>query len=97
MKTYKDLKAFKKRVQKSTDWADYFKLGGRMYTIYEYGGGSLFNMSHEYVCFRNKRTGDMITVRYNLPHTRYENGQKIIEGVYRFLDLDFEENAYAWR
>lgn len=97
MKTYKDLKAFEKRVRKGTDWADHFMLGGRMYNIYEYGGGAMFGMSNEYVVFLNKRTNDMIRVEYRLPRIEYINGVRVELGDYQFIGMEFEKNALLWR
>lgn len=97
MKTYKDIDAFKKRVQKTTDWDEYFMLGGRMYKIYEYGGGSVFGMAHDYVYFLNKRTRDAIKVEYDLPSVQYVDGKRVEKGEYRFIDLEFIPNMSLWR
>lgn len=83
MKTYKDLKAFEKRVTKSTDWDDYFTMQGKLYKIYEYGGGQ--HGSPEYVYFVNKRTHDAIEVYYRLNPS------------YQFISLDFIPNMPLWR
>lgn len=96
MKTYKDLDAFKKRVALSTDWADYFKLNGRMFTIYEYGGG-MTDRSPCYVYFRNARTNDMVKVEYRLPSVQYVNGQKVEKGEYSLIAVDYYENHPLWR
>lgn len=96
MKTYKNLDEFKKRVAITTDWADYFKLGGRMYEIYEYGGG--WNKDDKsYVYFRNKRSNDMIHVEYYLPSTNYVDGKKVVTGEYRVLEVNFFKNMELWR
>ena len=98
MKTFKDLQAFKKRIEKTTAWEDYFMLGGKMFTIYEYGGGSMFGEINDYVYFLNKRSKDMIKVIYRLPNTQYKDGKKVVEGQYTFIDLEYTPNyQYLWR
>ncbi len=94
MKTYKDLEALKKRVTKTTDWADYFCVEGRMYQIYEYGP---FQGSPCYVYFVNKRTHDAIKIEYVLPTVNYVNGEKVTKGEYRFIDMEFIPNMVLWR
>lgn len=96
MKTYKNLAAFEKRVQKTTDWADYFKLGGRMYHIYEYGD-TYTTSPHCYVYFINRRTSDMINVEYTLPTINYTDGKRVENGEYRLLNLYFLPNNPQWR
>lgn len=68
MKTYKDIAQFRRRVAQATDWADYFKLEGRMYQIYEYGDSA---HGGQYVFFVNKRTHDMVEVQYTLPSVQW--------------------------
>lgn len=97
MKTYKDLKAFEKRVAKITDWDDYFKMGGKMYNIYEYGGGAMMRMDYDYVYFLNKRTHDMIYVKYHLPSIQYVNGEKQVTGKYSLISVEYLENQELWR
>lgn len=94
MKTFKDLKAFERRVRKGTAWADYFKLGGRMWNIYEYGP---FQGSPCYVYFLNKRSNDLIKVTYTLPSINYVDGERVERGAYSFIDLEYEQNASLWR
>ncbi len=93
MKCYKNLEAFEKRVRITTDWDDYFRLNDMMFYIYEYGGMA----DNSYVCFLNKRTHDMITVRYRLPSVQYVEGVKVEKGAYEFISLDYEPNAFLWR
>lgn len=93
MKTYKDFGAFRKRIQKAPDWADYFRLNGRMFTLYEYGEG----MGADYVCFRNERTGDTITVKYVCPSFQYVDGKRIQTKQYCFIDADYDYEMPAWR
>lgn len=85
MKTFKDRSAFKKRVEKTTAWADYFKLDGRMYVIYEYGDAY---PQHSYVYFINKRTHDAIKVEYHLPTQT---------GNYACYSVEFIPNMPLWR
>lgn len=96
MKYFKNIDAFKKRVQKSTDWADYFMLGGKLWNIYEYGGGWKQNEPC-YVYFLNKRTNDLIKIDYFLSSTQYRNGEKVVNSKYQFIDLEYQPNAYLWR
>jgi len=93
-KTYKDLKAFERRVSKTTDWADYFKLGGRIYKIYEYGDSY---PSGQYVYFVNKRTRDAVEVKYILPSVNYKNGERVEIGTYKLISVDFIKNMDLWR
>ena len=72
MTTFKDLKAFERRVSKTIAWDDYFTVDGRMYKLYEYGGGSMFHMDHQYAYFTNKRTHDTIYIKYHLPQTNWK-------------------------
>lgn len=99
MKTYKNINAFKKRVQKSTDWDDYFLLGGRIFNIYEYGGG--WNTDEPcYVYFKNTHKGknQMIKIEYKLPNINYINGEKVVKGQYQFVDLEYyPDYQYLWR
>lgn len=96
MKTYKNLAAFRARVEKGTDWADYFLLGGRMYNIYEYGPGP-GQSGPCYVYFINKRTHDAIKVVYDLPSTQYVDGKPITKGAYRFHELEEIPDMFLWR
>ncbi len=98
MKTYKDIDAFKKRVQKTTDWDDYFMLGGRMYKLYEYGGGGgMFGNIPCYAYFLNKRTRDAVKIEYDLPSVQYVDGKRVEKGEYRFIDLEVIPNMSLWR
>ncbi len=97
MKTFKDFKAFTKRISKRIDWSDYFKLGGRLWEIYEYGGGSMMKMDYDYVYFINRRSNDLICVKYDCPNYQWIDGQEIQTKKYRFIDAEYLENAYLWR
>lgn len=97
MKSFKDFNAFKKRIKRSTAWEDYFRMGGKMFHIYEYGGGSMMQMDYDYVYFLNKRTNDMIYVKYNLPNIQYIDGKKQVIGEYRFISAEYLENQSLWR
>lgn len=97
MKTFKNLQAFKKRIQNGTDWDDYFKLGGKMWNIYEYGGGSMFHMDYDYVYFLNKRSGDMIYVKYDCPSVQYIDNKKVEVRKYKFISLELQAGNSLWR
>lgn len=75
MKTYKNLAAFEKRVQKTTDWDDYFSLGGRLYKLYEYG--DLYN-GRNYVYFVNKRKRDAIRIEYHCPTGDWKKTGRVV-------------------
>jgi len=93
MKTFKDIKTFKKKLNKSLCWEDYFKIGGRVFNIYEYG--DLPNC--EYVYFLNKRTNDLIYIKYDCPASEYIDGIKTTTKKYKFISLEFIPNANLWR
>ncbi len=93
MKTFKDLKTFEKKLHKGLCWEDYFKIGGKVFKIYEYG--NLDNC--EYVYFYNKKSKTMIYIKYDCPSSRFENGVRIITKNYRFIDLEIIENPNLWR
>jgi len=101
MKTFTSLKAFEKRLQKGIVWEDYFKLDGRTWNIYEYGGGAMFHMDYDYVYFLNKNRktnqNDVIYIRYDCPSYQYKDGVKVETKKYRFIDLELIENASLWR
>lgn len=78
------MEVFEKKLQEGIAWADYFMLGGHLYKIYEYGGGDIMKMDYEYVYFLNKRTGNLIYIKYLL-------------NPYRFISVELQENAYLWR
>ena len=88
MKYFKDFNAFVKRNTNKIDWDDYFSLGGRLYQIYEYGGGSLMKMNYNYVYFINKRTNDAIYVKYDCPSEKTK---------YNFIDAELIPNMGLWR
>lgn len=83
MKHFTNLENFERRIKERPDWHDYFMLGGRMYQIYEYGGGW---GSGEicYAYFVNKRTHDMIHVTYRL-------------NPYELRTVEFEPDNSLWR
>lgn len=97
IKHFKDIKAFEKRIQLAPEWHDYFMLGGRLYEIYEYGGGSLFHMDYDYVYFRNKRTGDMVYVKYDCPGYQYINGEQVQTKKYSLHEVELQESVEPWR
>ena len=93
MKTFKDLKAFEKRIIKTTDWDDYFQLGGKMWHIYEYGGGSMMHMDYDYVYFRRAHSNDLIYVKYHCPSI--QAGE--VKQKYQFISLELIPDAWLWR
>ena len=97
MKTFKNIKALERRLQKDIAWEDYFKLNGRMFNIYEYGGGSFMKMDYDYIYFLNKRSGDMIYIKYDCPSTRWVNGKQVKVKDYRFISLECLPQATQWR
>lgn len=97
MKTFKNFEAFEKRVQKAICWDDYFQLDGKMWNIYEYGGGSMMHLDYDYVYFLNKKSGNMIYVKYHCPSYSYINGEKNNIKNYQFISVELIENATKWR
>ncbi len=93
MKTFKDMKIFEKKLNKSLCWEDYFKVDGRVFKIYEYG--DLENSS--YVYFYNKRNRIMIFIKYDCPASKFQDGVKIITKEYKFISLEVLENPSLWR
>jgi len=69
MKTFKDIKVFEKKLNKSLCWEDYFKLDGKTFKIFEYGDIN----NHQYVYFYNKKTQMMIKVNYICPSYEYKD------------------------
>lgn len=97
MKTFKDIKTFEKKLEKSLCWEDYIKIGGKVFKIFEYGGGSLMRLDYDYVYFYNKRSKIMIYVKYDCPSYKWENGVKVKTKDYRFIGMEIIEEPYLWR
>lgn len=97
MRTFKNLQALEKRLQRGIAWDDYFMLGGRLYEIYEYGPGPGVNIGYDYVYFLNKRSGNLIYIKYICPSYQFINGVRQQTKSYQFIDLELQENAYLWR
>lgn len=97
IKTFKDIKTFEEKVKESICWEDYFKIGNKLYSIYEYGGGSLFKMDYDFVYFLNRRTKTLIYIKYICPSYRWENSIKKQIKEYKFISFEVIENAYLWR
>jgi len=93
MKTFKDIETFGKKLKKSLCWEDYFKIGGKIFKIYEYG--DLPNCN--YVYFYNKKSKVMLYIKYICPSSKFENGIKIITNTYKFIELEIIENPSLWR
>lgn len=68
-----------------------------MFNIYEYGGGSFMQMDYDYVYFLNKRSGDMVYIKYQCPSYSYINGKRVLIKDYQFISLDYMEQATQWR
>ena len=97
MKYFKSLAHFEKRIQDKPDWDDYFMLNGKMFVIYEYGGGSMFHMDYDYVYFINRRTHDVIYVKYYCPASRYVDGKKVVTKKYQLISVEYTPNIELWR
>lgn len=97
MKTFKNIKALEKRLQNGIAWEDYFLLDGRIFNIYEYGGGSIMGLDYDYIYFLNKRSGDMVFIKYHCPSYKYVNSEKVKVKDYRFISLEYIPHATQWR
>lgn len=97
MKTFRDLKAFERRIQNAPAWDDYFTVKGKMFKLYEYGGGSMFHMSYDYAYFVNKRTRDAIYVKYDCPAYQYVNGERVDTKSYRLHEVEYIPDMGLWR
>jgi len=97
MKTFKDINTFANKLKTSLCWEDYFKIGNKIYSIYEYGGGSLFHMDYDYVYFLNRRSKTLILIKYIYPSYRWENSIYKQIKEYQFISFEVIENAYLWR
>lgn len=97
LKRFKTITDFKNKLKKSICWEDYFKIGNLTYKIYEYGGGSMFNMSFDYVYFYNKHSKQMIYIKYDCPTSNWKNGEKVLLKPYKFIDLEVIKNPILWR
>lgn len=97
MKTYKSIEKFINNQKNEITWEDYMRIGGKVYKLYEYGGGSMFNMPYDYVYFVNKKTHNAIYIEYHCPVGTYKNGTHIITKPYKFIDAEFIPNMDLWR
>lgn len=97
MKSFKNVQALEKRLERGIAWDDFFLLGGKVYNMYEYGPGIGVNIGYDYVYFLNKRSGDMIYIKYDCPSYQYVDGVKVQTKKYRFIELETIEKAYQWR
>lgn len=88
MKTFANIGRFEARLKKGIAWEDYFRLGGKMFNIYEYGPGPGVNIGYDYVMFRNKNTGEIIEVQYDCPSFQYIDGQRVQTKQYAFKSLE---------
>jgi len=97
MKTFKDFKALEKRLKKSLCWEDYIYIEGKIFKIYEYGGGGLMHMDYDYIYFYNKKSKIMVYIKYQCPSYKLENGIKIKVKDYEFINMEIIENPFLWR
>jgi hypothetical protein len=63
MKTYKNTATLKTALLKDIAWEDYMKIDGKVFKLYEYGGGSMFHLPYSYAYFVNKKTHDAIYIK----------------------------------
>lgn len=100
-KTFKSVSAFIEAQKHEINWDDYMKIGGKVYKLYEYGGGSMFHMSHDYAYWVNKKTHDAIKIEYNCPATQWikkgNKREKVVTQVYRFIDAEYIPSMELWR
>jgi len=94
---FKDLNDFKNKLKKSICWEDYFKIKNLTYKMYEYGGGSMFNMDYDYVYFYNKYSKKMIYIKYDCPSYKVKKGKYVMIKPYRFISLEVMRNPFLWR
>ena len=80
---FKDMGAFKKRLERGICWADYIKVRGRIYKMVEYGD----SYSDSYMLFQNKPTKHMIEVRYQVPCFKHVDGERVQTHRYSFHEL----------
>ena len=95
MKTFKDKKALQKRLERGLAWDghDWIKVGGKVYKLVEYGDCTGGN----YVLFQNKRTTDIIDIRYQVPCFQWRDGARVQTAYYRFHSLDVYTNGELYR
>ena len=97
MKTYKTVDKFIDSQKESINWEDEMIIGGKMFRMYEYGGGAMFHMDYDYIYFVNKKTHNAIYIKYNCPASQYIDGKRVITKKYSFIDAEFIENMDLWR
>lgn len=97
MKMYKNIDVFIDKQKESINWEDEMVIGGKIYRIYEYGGGSMFHLDYDYAYFVNKRTHNAIYIKYHCPASQHVNGEKVITRKYQFLDAEYIEDMDLWR
>lgn len=97
MKNFKDLKTFENKLKTELCFNDYMKIGGKLFKIFEYGGGDMFHMDFDYVYFYNKKSKTMLYIKYICPSYCWKNGVKILTKPYKFISFETEENPYLWR
>ena len=104
MKYFQTLATLENRLKKGIAWDDSDQItvgnatrGRKVFKLYEYGGGSLYSMSHDYVYFVNKQTHDAIYIKYQCPSYQYKDGVKVQTKHYEFISMEYIENMDLWR
>lgn len=97
MKYFASLPIFEERLKKEICWEDFIKVGGKVFKMYEYGGGSIMRMADDYVYFVNKKSHDAIYIKYICPSYSYKNGEKVNIIEYKFISLEFIPKMTLWR
>ena len=94
--TFKDIKAFERRITNAPAWNDFFILGGHLYNIYEYGPGPGVS-GVDYCYWLNKRTGTAVHVEYDCPSYSYKDGIKVDGKRYRLHSVELIPDFIGWR
>lgn len=97
MKTFKNLEAFERRIEKGPNWDDLFRLDGKTYNIYEAGPPAHAELGYKYVYFVNRNTHDTIHVRYSFTAEKYIHGVCVRTNAYQLVDIDIIPNMQLWR
>lgn len=97
MKSFKDYQTFVKKLEKDICWEDYFKIEGKTYKMFEYGGGSIMGLDYDYVYFYNKKSKTMIYIKYDCPSYQYKKGKRVKIKDYKFKSIEIIHEPYLWR
>ena len=93
MKTFKNIDTLKARLEKGICWGDWIKVAGKEYKMVEYGDGSYDN----YMLFQNKKTTNIIEIRYITPCFKWVDGQRIQTKQYAFNSIEEYTNGELYR